>query len=107
MQQPDFFAPPIARKRDPETSRIAAVQYTNRDADKSLLLDLIQRRPGHTAAEYSQILFDNGMDFYKAARMPTKRVHDLVHDGVVRVGGIRQCGKTKRKAQTYYGVSHQ
>ena len=102
--QPDFFAPPIARKRDPDTSKMAAVQYSNRDADKGLLLDLIKRRPGHTAAELSEILFLHGMDFYKAARMPTKRVHDLVHDGLVRVGGTRECGKTKRKAQTYYHI---
>lgn len=104
MLQPDFFAPPIARKRDPETSRRAVVEYTNRDDDKALLLDLIRRHPGHTAAEYSQLLYQNGMDFYKAARMPTKRVHDLVHDRLVSVGTARRCRKTARKAQTYYAA---
>lgn len=106
MMQVDCFGPPIARKRDPETSRAAAIAYdeSSRDDDKARLLAVIRRNPGHTAAEYSQILFESGMDFYKAARMPTKRVHDLVHDGAVRVGQARTCRKTGRKAQTYYEI---
>jgi len=96
--------PPIARKTDPVTSKIAAVAHSEggRDLDKKMMLETITRYPGHTAKEYSVILKDGGVDWLKAAQCTTKRISDLRADGSVVVGRQRKCGKTGNRAQTYY-----
>lgn len=103
-EQMNLLDPPIARKRDPETSRTAAVEYDGkrRGKDCALLLDYIRRYPGHTASEYSERLIADGVHWYKAARMPTRRVHDLLERGDVWAGRARTCRITGRKAQVYY-----
>ena len=104
--QIDAFGPPIARKNDPDTSQRAATSYDGyeRGKDKAMLLQAVKTFPGRTCAEYSVLLKNGGLDWYKAARMPTKRMSDLVNERSVRVGPARKCEKTGRVAQTYYDV---
>ena len=103
----DMFDTPIARSTDPETSKTAAAAQTEsgkRASDAAILLELVKRYPGHTAAEYSYLLKGRGVDWYHAARMPTKRLSDLLNRGSVRAGKPRLCRVTDRSARTYYGV---
>lgn len=95
--------PPMARTSDPETSKLAAEAYsaTNHTADKRMMYDVIRRHPGHTSAEYSRILKSEGVDWFKAATMTTKRISDLIANGSVHVSKTRKCEKTGRRAQTY------
>lgn len=104
---PDLFdAPvtPIARKRDPVTSKMAALhtEKATRITDKQLMYDLIFENPGYTSAEYSAMLRDRGMPDDKADRMPTKRISDLWKDQRLIKGRIRKCTVTGHNAQTYY-----
>jgi len=93
---------PLARQKDPWTSKLGAVRYSGkrREGDKERMRDLIRRYPGHTAAEFSAILITNGMNWYKAARMPTKRIADIKHELVL--GPARLCKITNEYANTYY-----
>lgn len=101
------FNQPIARTLDPSTSHTAAIKYsaTNRGKDRKLMLDLIREFPGHTAAEYADIFRQRGMHWYRAARLPTKRISELLRDPQrpIRTGKSRKCTVTDHKAQTYYG----
>lgn len=106
MNQFSLLDPPIARKRDPDTSRTAAVDYDEsgkRSADCERLYQLILAHPKRTAAEYSCLLMEAGMHWYKAARMPTKRLSDLMARGDVEIVGTKTCGVTSRTAQMYRG----
>ena len=102
------FKEPVARTLDPATSHTAAIKYnaTNRGRDRRLMLDLIRERPGHTAAEYADILRQRGVHWYRAARLPTKRISELLRDAppAVCTGRNRKCAITNHKAQTYYPV---
>lgn len=103
MRTADLFPDdlPITRQRDPYTSKIAAVRYSvNRRADdKQRMLELIRDFPGRTAAELSAILIGQGMCWYKAARMPTKRISDLKDK--LEIGAPRLCSITNEFARTY------
>ena len=107
-QTADLFdpdpAPPIARRSDPVTSKIAAVQYskTDRRNDCDVMRDLIRDYPGKTAGEYGEILLGRGYKPMKAIRMPTKRISDLKKVGALTLGVTRKCGISGRPAQTYY-----
>ena len=96
--------PPIARKRDPVTSKMAAIAHSEggRELDKKMMLKTIAKNPGHTAKEYSVILKAAGVDWLKAAQCTTKRISDLKADGAVIIGRQRKCEKTGKRAQTYY-----
>lgn len=103
--QPDLFdEPPIARRRDPATSKAAAAAYskTDRPNDCELMLQLIREFPGRTAGEYGQLLLERGFKPMKAIRMPTKRISDLLHGGRVRAGDARKCEISGRNARTYF-----
>lgn len=109
MNQASLFDPPIARKRDPDTSRDAAVDYDGsgkRSKDCERLYQLILQHPKRTAAEYSCLLMEGGMHWYKAARMPTKRMHDLLARGDVEIAGTKTCQVTGRKAHMYRARQH-
>lgn len=99
-----FENQPIARRLDPVTSQQAAAGYTqgNRRRDVEMMYELIHQLPGHTAAEYGDILRGRGMNWYRAARLPTKRISELVNNNRVVIGKRRQCAVTRHNAQTYY-----
>lgn len=102
----DLFEQPIARKRDPATSTEAAKRYTEtkrRKVDAELVHDVILQHPGHTAAEISDILIRvHGLHWYKASRMPGKRISDLLDAGRLILGKDRKCEITGHVARTYY-----
>ncbi|MEM7278741.1 MAG: hypothetical protein AAF385_11510 [Pseudomonadota bacterium] len=99
-----FDQPPISRPKDPETSQQAALKHTysgRRTSDKQLMLDLVNSFPGRTAAEYSDLLRTRrGINWYRAARMTTKRLSDI--QDKIRIGEPRQCSVTGDKARTYW-----
>jgi hypothetical protein len=99
-----FELPAIARRRDPETSHVAAEKCTRttRQSDCDLLHDLVMQHPGCTAGEYSKLLIDCGMPAQKAARMPTKRLSDLCKAERLIIGKPRRCDVTGHTARTYY-----
>ncbi len=112
-ETPDLFegtaaAPPrfarIARRSDPRTSQKAAGEYTAgaRKFDNQLMLETIAKYPGHTDSEYSVILDGLGVDWYKAARMTSKRISDLRKAGKLIIGPKRISTKTGKQATTYY-----
>jgi len=106
MKTGDLFDAPIARTSDPVTSHRAAAGYDarGRQPDALKLLDMIRRYPGRTAAEYSDLFRQAGMDWYKAARMPTKRIRDLLNAGDVYAGAARVCLVTHAEAAVYYST---
>lgn len=103
MRTADLFPDdaPIARQNDPRTSKIAAVRYSanRRGDDKNLMRLLIASFPGRTAAELSAILLTQGVNWYKAARMTTKRIADIKHE--LNIGPARKCKITGDHARTY------
>lgn len=103
--QTELFDPPIARQTDPDTSKIAAASYSESKLgeDEQTIFNLVSRAPGHTAGEYSRILKnEEGVDWYRAARMTTKRISGLLTKEKIVVGETRKCGKTGNRARTYY-----
>jgi len=100
-----FDLTPIARNSDPETSHEAADEYTetgDREKDMRRMQRMVRNNPGLTAAEYSVLLYSFGMDFYKAAHLPHKRLADLEVAGLVEKGEPRRCSKTGRRVHTWY-----
>lgn len=98
------FTQPIVRRRDPDTSKQAAAKYTatSRRTDRQAMLELIASHPGLTSGEYGNLLLERGVKPMKAIRMPTKRVSELVADGLVRIGKTKKCSVSGRNARTYY-----
>ena len=103
QQTADLFDDtPTARNCDPDTSKVADIEYskTRRDSDCKVMLDLIRNFPGLTAGEYGQILLERGYKPMKAIRMPTKRISDI-KDKLI-ASAKRKCTISGRRAQTYY-----
>lgn len=96
--------PPTARRKDPTTSKISAIENERgkRESDKHTLLEIIRKNPGHTSSELAEILIARGMPAQKAIRMPSRRASDLIKDGSVYAGAARKCSVTKRQARPYY-----
>lgn len=92
---------PIARKSDPLTSKLAGVRYSANKLknDKKMMFDLVQKYPDHTAAELSAILLTLGINWYRAARITTKRISDIRH--LIEVTETRKCRITGEYARTY------
>jgi hypothetical protein len=98
-------APAIARGSDPAQSKHAAATYDSsgkRRTDRQKVLVMCQVYPGHTVAEYSLKFKEHGMDWYKAANLPRRRLSELAAMGDVRAGRVRECGVTKSQAATYW-----
>ncbi len=103
----DLFDPARrARRTDPATSQLAAERYTRESLgkDQRLLYDLIRQHPGHTAAELADLLIRRGEHWYRASRLPTKRVSELLEMELVRAGRERKCRITGHLARTYYAA---
>lgn len=108
-QTADLFGetpPRIARRRDPRTSKQAAVHYakTNLGNDQTTMLELIRECPGMTAGEYGQILMSRGVAAIKATRMPGRRIPELRKAGKIVISAERKCSISGRRAQTYEAV---
>lgn len=99
----DPAAPPIARRSDPTTSHDAAAKYTatNRQSHKDILRRLIAEYPGRTVNEYAEILQRRGFNPMTAHRIPNKRVSELLAEGFVSVGQIRQCRVSGHNCRTF------
>jgi hypothetical protein len=94
---------PIARRRDPETSHLAAEHVTkngSRARQQIAVLALVQRFPGHTSAELSikSELLGDGFDRWTVAR----RLPELRSAWRVKNGEKRQCAITGLKALSWY-----
>jgi hypothetical protein len=100
----DLFSRRIARRTDPATSHLGAERYAREGLgkDQELLYRLIRDNPGHTSAELADLLIQRGEHWYRASRLPTKRVSELIDLGKVVVGGERRCRITRHTARTYY-----
>lgn len=97
----DLFDPrprnPIARDGDPDTSHEAAAKITSdgtRDRQANGVLAEVNSRPGSTSAE----LGGGTIDRYVMAR----RLPELEKLGLVSRGESRMCGKTGRRALTWW-----
>lgn len=104
MNQFSLLEPPIARRSDPETSKVAAAeleQSGRRAAHQELLLSLIREQPGLTAMEYADRLYRRGLHWYQAYQVANKRMHDLEANARIVVSGERECRVTRHKARTW------
>ena len=102
--QPDLFNdPPIARKSDPVTSKIAAVRYSKstRKTDCDVMFQLIREFPAKTPGEYAEILMNRGVKPLKAHQITSKRISDIKATMLVK-GIKRVCSVSGHLAQTYY-----
>ncbi len=89
---------PIARRRDPETSKIAARRITQsgeRASQQQRILSLVNQRPGHTSAEIAAFL---GMDRH----IPARRLSELERQTLVKRGEKRDCQQTFNPSLTWY-----
>lgn len=89
---------PIARRRDPETSKLAARRVTQsgeRASQQQRILNLVNQRPGHTSAEIAHFL---GMDRH----IPARRLSELERQGLLRRGGKRDCQQTLNPSLTWW-----
>ena len=86
---------PLARKRDPQPSKLAASEIK---LDGTLArqlqqtLNMVRVNPGHTASEYEQVL----------GKHAHKRLSDLAEIGLIFKGTARKCRVTKRTAATWW-----
>ncbi len=105
MTQPTLFdsfanREPIAANVDPVTSHFAAAEITRsglRSCQKAAVLAGLRMYPNLTSAELAVTW---ALDRYLVAR----RLPDLMHDGLVEQGEIRNCRVTGRKAVTWKGL---
>lgn len=89
---------PIARSRDPETSKLAASDITasgQRARQQNLVLGAVKRWQGRTSAELAQRL---GSDRFMTAR----RLPELRAQGYVENGCARACGVTGKSSLTWW-----
>ena len=98
--------PPIARRRDPQTSKRAAVEYTvsgNRQNHKELILGIVREFPGSTCQEIARILRDRDL-VSLGTELPTttKRTSDLIREGRITTGEARRCSISGKQARPYY-----
>lgn len=94
-----FETYPKSRKTDPETSALAAGGMMDSGGwhrQKSAVLALLTRNPGHTSAELARI---GGMDRHAVAR----RLPDLLDDGLAVQGEKKLCEVTRRMGVTWWG----
>lgn len=98
--------PPTARRKDPATSKMAAIENERgaRANDKATLLRIIRNNPGKTSSELAEILVAQGVPMQKAIRMPSRRASDLIKDRKIYTGVARPCAVTGRKARPYFPI---
>lgn len=94
----EFESASIARRSDPESSKAAAREITangTRAAQKLAVLWALREHPGVTSLELANL---KGLDRYTVSR----RLPDLLADGLVRKGPMRTCTVAKRIALTWF-----
>ncbi len=95
-----FAGPALARRTDPETSKIAARRIESKgkaDAHRRKILAAVKTWPGKTSAELAPLA---GMDRHAAAR----RLPELEASSYVRKGKPRVCGQNGTAAVTWWPV---
>lgn len=96
QHQRDLEAKHLARRTDPDTSKLVASDIAREGTVgrlHQLVIDTVAKHPNKTAREISDIA---GVDNLH------KRVAELVRRQLLRVTGYRQCTVSGRMAQTYF-----
>ena len=98
MQETLFLdSQPLARSSDPVTSHLAAEKFTKsgkRQSQKQMVLDAVRSFPGRTSAELANLM--------RVSRyLPARRLPDLKADGLIVVGGMRECRITGERSLTW------
>ena len=105
MEQTDFLSnPPIARRTDPGTSKVSAIEHSRtgkRRRDQIMLLELVEDCPGHTAMELADILIGRGIPWLRAYQVCNKRISDLAQLEFVHARSVRKCRISGRQARTW------
>lgn len=109
MPNPDTRTP-AARNTDPDTSHEGARRYgKRRRADQLLMLQLVERYPKRTSAEYAAILFkkvvpgltdEQATKLYRAAHLPHRRLSELDNVHAYKAAK-RPCTVTGQKSHTW------
>lgn len=106
---------PLSHRRDDErTSKAAEQDLTTsgkRSLHKQIALDLVTQFKGMTGRELFAIHLRNrtiydDMHLVDSSAL-TKRLSDLKHDGIVKMGEPRICRVTKKRAATWWVVEQQ
>lgn len=97
------LAPPLAHANDPSTSHEAAERNAAGIGRQALeVLALIQRNPGHTAAELAQLASPG--DYLRMLYPVRRRASDLKRDELVRMGARRECRVMHSQQFTWYAT---
>lgn len=91
---------PVARRTDPDTSKLAAIAITesgDRAAQQKHILALVESSPGLTSAELAH-------KFHLDRYIPARRLPELRKAGLVVNGEKRICRRTRSKAMTWFPV---
>ena len=76
---------PRSRRRDPETSRVAARKVAPAySGQKARVLDAIRAHPMHTACELARLMSHEGEDLTRLRYLVSRRTADLARSGAVR-----------------------
>ena len=99
MHQLSLLDPPFARRRDPETSHVAAAEFAPRvNLYQSRMLDVFRCYPGSTAAEAARECVKLWSGLAESYR---KRVSQLIDKGLLTRCTPRACDVTRHLAATY------
>jgi predicted HTH transcriptional regulator len=96
--QQDLFAQgrTLARRDDPETSKIAAAEIVPQLGElQAWVLDLVQKDPRRTVSEMAE-----GLNL-RDPRQIGRRLNELRKAGRIREAGKRQCSITNRACIVY------
>jgi len=97
--------PPIARKRDPITSRLAAARFilTKGPTRQRQVLYLVAQFPEHTNGEYARLMVREfpHLPLKTCCETPHKRLSDLCKLKLIRVVSMRECAETTYDARTW------
>ena len=105
-KQTDFGElPPISKRRDPVTSKIAEFRQDQGKRQKRLsqVLMLVGQFPDQTGGEYGELMraAHTQLPMKVALDTPAKRISDLLAKGLVEVTGMRNSRDTNQPQRTY------
>ena len=105
QSQLGIFDPPISRKADPNTSKIAEARQNlgPRAKRQREVLSLVRRYPRLTHGEYARkfVAENPRLAIATAADTPGKRLPDLIHKGLIRRVAQRKCTDSGYECWTY------
>ena len=96
---------PRSRRRDPETSRVAArkVMPAYR-GQKARVLEAIREHPQQTACELARWMLQSGEDLTRLRYLVSRRTADLARDGAIRRCPPRVCTVSGSPQTTWRAV---